>query len=104
MALTVKEILDMDVTALKTACDEVQLSVKDDRKPALQAALITHYFPTTTTANDTIEQQAPAAHELQSFFRLKPESLAALQDGGYDTVGDITLLAQDPKFIDLGNH
>ena len=52
----------------------------------------------TDTASDTIEDQAPAAQELQSFFRLKPESLAALQDGGYDTVDDITLLAQDLNF------
>ena len=52
----------------------------------------------TDTASDTIEDQAPAAQEFQSFFRLKPESLAALQDGGYDTVDDITLLAQDLNF------
>ena len=86
----------MDVAALKVACDELSLTVKDDKKPTLQEALLSHYHLT----NATVDEQTPAAQDLQSFFRLKPASLTALLDSGYDTVEDISLLAQDPNFSD----
>ena len=94
MALTVKAILDMDVAALKAACDEVGLTVKDQLKPTLQEALLTHHQQKSAV----IDEQPPAAQELQSFFRLKPETVTALEDAGYENVEDITLLAQDPSF------
>ena len=98
MALTVKSILDMDVAALKAACEEAGLSVKDDRKPTLQEALLSHLHPGSTTNDATATHQDPAAQDLQSYFKLKPETLAALQDGGYVNLEDISLLAQDPTF------
>ena len=97
MAPTMKAILEMDVAALKAACEEAGLAIKEERKPILQETLLSHHYP-TPSANATVSQQAPAAQDLQTLLKLKPESLTALQDGGYDSVEDIALLAQDPTF------
>ena len=98
MALAVKNILDMDVAALKAACDEAGLAVRDGLKPTLQEALLSHHHPPADPINLTINQQAPAAQDLQSFFRLKPATLTVLRDSGYDSIEDVALLAQDPTF------
>ena len=36
MAPTMKAILEMDVAALKAACEEAGLAIKEERKPILQ--------------------------------------------------------------------
>ena len=61
MAPTIKAILDMDVAALKAACDEAGLIVKEERKPTLQEALLSHHYPTPSTSNVVVPQEAPAA-------------------------------------------
>ena len=67
-------------------------------------ALIEHcgFTNTGTTTADPIilpdPTLPPAAQEVQKLFRLKPDSLSALVERGYETMDDIALLSQADDF------